>query len=305
MLGFDVSVNLSGTSGVIALRRRPRRSWLVLVFVLSLVAPGAGHFLRGSLRRGFAWALALTGLGLAFIFAMPITFLTIAIFAVVGPLAILACALDALRLSDAMRPWKILLVSWAALLVSGWLVEEPLKSYYKTHYARAFTISSGSMEPALSKGDYVLTNNSAYRAGGPQRGDIVVFKYPRDEQREFIKRVVGIPGDRIEIRARQVIINGSPLDEPYVKRGNSGAANVGQSESCSYTYGCDLTVVPADAYFVMGDNRDNSQDSRHWGFVRRDKIVGRAFAIYWSWDSARRWPRLDRVGKSLEAGDHG
>jgi len=155
------------------------------------------------------------------------------------------------------------------------------------------------MEPTLLVGDYILTNNSTYRVQDPQRGDIIVFKYPQDESRDFIKRIIGTPGDAIQIRGHQVLLNGKPLEEPYVKPRAPALAHVGQSGHCAYAYGCEITAVPPDSYFVMGDNRDNSQDSRYWGFVRRDKIVGRAFTIYWSWDRVQFWPRLDRVGRSL------
>jgi signal peptidase I len=261
---------------------------------MTLVAPGAGHVLRGHVLRGFAWAVGLSGLGLVIVCMMPVTFATIAGAIVLGPLALLVCALDTLWLRDATPSWKALLVSWAVLLISGGIVGEQLTTYYQSA-VQAFSIPSASMEPALARGDFVLTDKSAYRSVGPRRGDIIVFKYPLDERRDFIKRVIGVPGDRIEFRGRQVLVNGHMLDEPYVKP----AQDTSPPARCLYVFGCDTTYVPVDSYFVMGDNRDGSQDSRHWGFVRRAKVVGRAFAIYWSWDPERRRPRLARVGMAL------
>ena len=113
----------------------------------------------------------------------------------------------------------------------------------------------------------------------------------------FVKRVVGLPGERLEMRGNQVLVNDSPLDEPYVKP--SAAAPLLTDPTCGYRVGCSPTVVPADSYFVLGDNREYSQDSRHWGFVRRDKIVGRVFAVYWSWDPELHRPRLSRVGTAF------
>ena len=175
----------------------------------------------------------------------------------------------------------------------------------RTLVVQAFTIPSGSMMDTLLVGDYILVNKFLY---GPElpftethvpglrtpgRGDIVVFKYPQDEKRDFIKRVIGTPGDTVQVRGPQVFVNGTALREPYVKRIDTPPS--GGQTYCGYAYGCEPTLVPPDSYFVMGDNRDNSQDSRYWGFVRRDKIKGKAFLIYWSWDSDRHWLRWWRL----------
>jgi signal peptidase I len=178
----------------------------------------------------------------------------------------------------------------------------------RTLIVQAFTIPSGSMMDTLLVGDYILVSKFLYGAEvpftelrlpglrDPSRGDIIVFKYPQDEKRDFIKRIVGMPGDRVQVRGQQVTVNGRPLAEPYVKLDATLAASA-QPAYCGYAYGCEPTTVPTDSYFVMGDNRDNSQDSRYWGFVKRDKIKGKAFLIYWSWDSDRHWLRWWRLGQ--------
>jgi signal peptidase I len=180
----------------------------------------------------------------------------------------------------------------------------------RTLVVQAFTIPSGSMMDTLLVGDYILVNKFLYgpevpftdvRMPGlrdPLRGDIVVFKYPQDEKRDFIKRIVATPGEAVQIRGNDVYINGQRLVEPYVKHTSPPGAHPGQTY-CGYAYGCEPTTVPAGSYFVMGDNRDNSQDSRYWGFVRRDRIKGKAFLIYWSWDSDRHWLRWWRLGKYI------
>ena len=177
----------------------------------------------------------------------------------------------------------------------------------RTLIVQAFTIPSGSMMDTLLVGDYILVNKflygpelpvTDYRLPGlraPARGDIIVFKYPQDEKRDFIKRIVGTPGDTVQVRGDQVFVNGRALTEPYVRRTDTPLGDRGQPAYCGYAYGCEPTVVPADSYFVMGDNRNNSQDSRYWGFVKRDKIKGKAFLIYWSWDSDRHWLRWWRL----------
>jgi signal peptidase I len=181
----------------------------------------------------------------------------------------------------------------------------------RTLIVQAFTIPSGSMMDTLLVGDYILVNKflfgpevplTDYRLPSlrlPHRGDIIVFKYPQDEKRDFIKRIVGTPGDTVQVRGQQVLVNGRPLDEPYVRRNPGGFTHTGSPAYCPYTYACEPLAVPADSYFVMGDNRDNSQDSRYWGFVKRDKIKGKAFLIYWSWDSDSHWPRWWRLGRYI------
>jgi signal peptidase I len=180
----------------------------------------------------------------------------------------------------------------------------------RTLVVQAFTIPSGSMMETLLVGDYILVNKFLYgpevpftehRVPGlrdPQRGDIIVFKYPQDEKRDFIKRIVGTPGDTVQVRGHQVYVNAQPIREPYVKRVEGPLPSTGQTY-CGYAYGCEPTVVPPNSYFVMGDNRDNSQDSRYWGFVKRDKIKGKAFLIYWSWDSDRHWLRWWRLASYI------
>jgi signal peptidase I len=180
----------------------------------------------------------------------------------------------------------------------------------RTLVVQAFTIPSGSMMDTLLVGDYILVNKFLYGAEmpftdwrmpglrDPARGDIIVFRYPQDEKRDFIKRIVGTPGDRILIRGHDVFVNGQRFAEAYVKHTALLSQHSGPLY-CSYAYGCEPTVVPAHSYFVMGDNRDNSQDSRYWGFVRRDKIKGKAFLIYWSWDGDRHWLRWWRLGKYI------
>jgi signal peptidase I len=174
---------------------------------------------------------------------------------------------------------------------------------------QAFTIPSGSMMDTLLVGDYILVNKFLYgpelpltelhlpSLRDPKRGDIIVFKYPQDEKRDFIKRIVATPGERVQIRGHQVLVNGKPLVEPYTKFSDSGVR--GGEAFCGYAYGCEPTIVPPDSYFVMGDNRDNSQDSRYWGFVKRDKIKGKAFLIYWSWDGDRHWLRWWRLANYI------
>jgi signal peptidase I len=183
-----------------------------------------------------------------------------------------------------------------------------LALFVRTWVVQAFKIPTGSMENNLLIGDHLLVNKFIF---GPEptafekavlpvrdirRGDIVVFKYPDEPERDFIKRVIGLPGETLELRNKKIFINGQPLDEPYVHYID---ATHGASEVTSFDvrerYG--PVTVPPDQYFVMGDNRDNSQDSRYWGFLPRHYVKGKALLIYWSYESGAG----DHAGSGLGA----
>ena len=130
------------------------------------------------------------------------------------------------------------------------------------------------MYSTLHHSEFVLVNKLAYVRSEPQHGDIVVFNYPQDPSEQFVKRIIAIPGDTIEIRQGTVYVNGGKINEPYVSRGAQLAGFTSRDELASRT-------VPADAYFVMGDNRRGSRDSREWGFLPRKFIVGKVWLAYW------------------------
>jgi signal peptidase I len=200
--------------------------------------------------------------------------------------------------------------------------------------AQAYNIPSGSMKPTLLVGDFILVNKLVYRFSEPQRGDIVVFKYPIDPNIDFIKRIIALPGEEVEVRNNQVFINGKPLPLIEVGRGEeNGVRKIiyeevlpeGKKHKVQFYEDIPFSkrdfgpvVVPPNHYFVMGDNRDNSEDSRYWGFVPRENIVGKAFVIYFSGDVpplqttdvsiftgikqlilAILNPRFERIGKPL------
>jgi signal peptidase I len=188
-----------------------------------------------------------------------------------------------------------------------------LALFIRTFVVQAFKIPTGSMENNLLIGDHLLVNKfvvgptrtpaeQTFLPVGPiERGDVLVFKYPVEPERDFIKRVIGLPGESVEVRDKRVFINGKPLDEPYVHYLEAPSAPSETSEITSFDvrdrYG--PVTVPADQYFMMGDNRDNSADSRYWGFLRRDYIKGRAVIIYWSFESVREDYQDDGAGATI------
>lgn len=180
----------------------------------------------------------------------------------------------------------------------------------RTFVIQAFKIPSGSMLETLQIGDHILVNKvfcgtpvdipftsrtlfHTPRFVDPKHGDVVVFKFPQDTSRDFIKRVIGVPGDRIEIRNKKVFRNGEALREPYTVYKDPTVRSPGDARDNAAEF-----VVPENQYFVMGDNRDYSLDSRFWGFVDRSLIRGKALILYWSWNRDAdllgkvRWARI-------------
>ncbi len=215
--------------------------------------------------------------------------------------------------------------------VEPFLIAAVVALFIRQFVVEAFKIPSGSMIPTLTIGDHLLVNKFIYGPRipftdsriftwkEPKRGDIIVFKYPQDESKNFIKRVVGVPGDKIQIINGTLYINdqvvpitkiGAPADKSVEEGPAYGKPMLYEEQlgtvKHEIQYFHDQTsenfgpkIVPEDSVFVMGDNRDNSQDSRFWGFVKRNKILGRALIIYWSWDGDDRWVRWERIGSLI------
>ncbi len=216
--------------------------------------------------------------------------------------------------------------------IEPFLIAAVVALFIRQFIVEAFKIPSGSMIPTLRIGDHLLVNKFIYGPRipftdariftwkEPKRGDIIVFKYPENESKNFIKRVIGLPGDKIEIKNGTLFINDQPVKVTEEGRSDGGEQGFGSPyypkpelleeqlgtvrhqiqylhNQTGYNYG--PILVPKDSVFVMGDNRDNSQDSRVWGFVRYNKILGKALVIYWSWDGDGRWVRWERIGSLI------
>jgi signal peptidase I len=189
-----------------------------------------------------------------------------------------------------------------------------LALFIRTFVVQAFKIPTGSMENNLLIGDHLLVNKfvlgptmwpierALLPIGTIRRRDVLVFKYPEEPDRDFIKRVIGLPGETLEVREKKVYINGSPLDEPYAHYLTPAADESQYHEVTSFDvrerYG--PVTVPPNQYFMMGDNRDNSQDSRYWGFLPRENIKGRALVIYWSYEAGRQDYQDEGAGATIK-----
>ena len=180
--------------------------------------------------------------------------------------------------------------------------------FVRTCVIQPFKIPSESMVNTLIIGDCLFVNKFIYgikvpftnlrlpQIRNPQRGDVVVFRFPLDRSTDYIKRLVGVPGDKIEIRDKKVYVNAILYQNPHELHTDSKI--LPQELAVRDNFG--PIQVPANSYFMMGDNRDNSYDSRFWGFVADDDIVGLAFVKYWSWDKDHWLPRLNRIGKFID-----
>jgi len=208
--------------------------------------------------------------------------------------------------------------------IAEWTITIVLLLFGTTNLVQAFVIPTGSMEDTLLIGDHLLVDKLAYSPAGPvsrfvlpytepKRGDIIVFRYPVDIKQTFVKRCIGVPGDRIRLFNKQLILNGQPVAEPYVyhksdlidsyrdnfpSEPNTFMADPAHDMLANHTVNGEV-VVPPGFYFAMGDNRDSSLDSRYWGFVPRENIIGKPVIIYWSYDAS-----TEALSKPLMSVDH-
>ena len=208
--------------------------------------------------------------------------------------------------------------NWVRETVEAVVIALILALFIRTFIVQAFKIPSSSMEPTLLVGDHLLVTKFAYgislpfsenkilQLSKPQRGDIIVFEFPEDRSKDFIKRVLAVEGDTIEIKDKNVFINGKPFDDPYgvhreefilPKMGNCQSYG-GSMDHCRDNFG--PMTIPKGSVFVMGDNRDRSYDSRYWGFVDLNIIEGKAWRIYWSWNGKERQVRWNRLASSID-----
>jgi signal peptidase I len=284
------------------MRRRP---WLAALLSIAMV--GLGDVYNGWFGKGVVLALLSLGAGLSWkvlVVRTPgsSTVVLFGGFAAVAGISVFGAIRafrDARSLGDAALPRR----SWQRVVAFtglALLVAVPLDYLVEGSLVRIWRVPSGSMSPTLEPGDHVLCDQAIYRShrdsftarlagvragtGEPAAGDVIVFLWPRDRSKEFVKRVVATEGQTVELRGASLLIDGVPCAEPYARYVGSQQADFGPFR------------VPAGSVFVLGDNRNQSYDSRFWGPVPVTDVVGRVTSIYWSWGdgSGVRWGRLGR-----------
>jgi signal peptidase I len=213
-------------------------------------------------------------------------------------------ARDGRKLRDVPRPWYGRWYSCVALwLLNAFVIVPACVAALHTWRVDAFRLCAGGMEKTILLGDYLLADKAAYGMRVPQsasvvlgarppaRGDLVVFLLPKDRTKVYVQRVLGVPGDKVEVRGKTVYVADQPIHEPYA----SYLDLPGNDERLNWA----PQYVPAGHLFVLGDNRDNSLDSRYWGFLPISDVRGRARVVYFSWDEREKRIRWERIGRSL------
>lgn len=275
-----------------------KRPSLAIAILLSLLAPGAGHLYAGRLGKGLTlWLVGTAGVWAALLGGLASTFMGLVVLlagvAAYGIAVAVSAGLDAARAHGAKSGkgrWFAVVILIVCQVMLGHL---PLRLWAPV---RAFKMPSGGMEPTLLVGDFMMADMAAWSRHAPQRGELVIHRMPNEPERLIVKRVIGLPGDRIEIRAKRVYIDGRPIEDPWAVHSDSHT----YADSRFYPPQVlrrdqlEPLVVPEGSFFLLGDNRDESNDSRFSGPVDRSLLVGRPLYIYWSVDSRR-------IGQSLSS----
>ena len=269
---------------------------------LSFLMLGLGQISCGKIKRGvfiYIAGLLLTPIALI-ILTRPIPPFNILIAATLFIGLFLFAIIDTIRIArDTENTLRMKPIIGYILLVAIWqvdsrIVKPIIAGTVKQDYIQVYQISSGDMKPTLLLGDRILVDKNIYQINEPKRGEIVIFPYPVNQKQDFIKRIVAIGGDTIEIKEKQVYLNGELLSESYAVHKDPHMIPADQHPRDFFG----PVVIPEDSVFTMGDNRDNSYDSRFWGFVKKDTIKAKIINLYWSWDketSEVRWGRIGRL----------
>jgi signal peptidase I len=266
----------------------PNRRKPLVALLLSIVTPGLGQMYNGQMKRGIILYLGA--------FFLPIIFFSTGSFFNFYIMLLCMAILLAFLLfvwSDAftgavkskeitLKPYNKWYLYLLIILITSFVIQPSLGSSIKNNIASSYKIPSSGMDPALLVGDYLLANMKIYKNEKPKRGDIVIFEFPKDPSKDFIKRVIGLEGEKVEIVGDRIYINEKEIEDPWRHFENKDKnTNMQTSENFG------PVLVPKDSFFVLGDNRDNSQDSRYWGFVNTKKIKGKALYIYWAKNKSR------------------
>ena len=282
------------------MNNKPRKWWLA--GFLSLFEPGLGQIYNGQARKGLIFLV----LPLLFLPVMSLCLNSNKILHFLITFALLTTGYYIIAIGDAIytaRKFKTeynlkkynKLITYLGVIVLVFVLNTAISGYVKNNYVQAYKIPSTSNEPALLIGDHILTDRRV-SARNPKRGALIIFEFPEDPKKDFVKRVVAIGGDTLEIRDKVLLINDEPIKETYAIHKAATVFSVDQHPRDTFV----PITVPENACFVLGDNRDQSYDSRFWGFVDNPKIKGAVKSIYWPWDPKNAAVRWNRIGEKVQ-----
>lgn len=266
-----------------------KKPWLAVF--LSYLLPGIGQFYNKQVLKGLAFIIGI----IVLLILENIHYL----FAILTILLYFLAVKDAFEFAERINGTNKKILEQGSkgarifVIVVILFGHMPFPDIVKAHFIQAYKFPSGSMIPSLLIGDHILIDKTS--KDSTKRGDLIVFKYPEDPERDFIKRVIGLGGETIEARDKIIYINGKAIEEPYVQHTDNTIRPGGVEPRDNFG----PIVIPEGKFFVMGDNRDQSYDSRYWGYVPKEYIKGKAFKIYWSWDSKNSKARWDRIGMEI------
>lgn len=283
------------------MNKKDRNPWVAGIFTFFTI--GLGHLYAGQAKKGIL--LFLIGQGAGLVGALPLIyyFPTVPIFIaalLVGLAFLIYCIFDAVKLSKrhqygyTLKRYNKWYVYLGCLILACFIIQPIETSSIKKFFIQAYKMPAGSLEPTILIGDQILAKKRFSVQQGIQRGDMIIFPYPKDASKDYVKRVVAMGGETIEMVNKEVFINGHLLHEPYVIHSDHSIMPKGSRDNFG------PVTVPEDALFVMGDNRDQSNDSRFWGFIEKSAVKGKAYVIYWSWDKENFKVRWDRIGKIIK-----
>lgn len=281
------------------MNNKPRQP--LIAGILSLIQPGLGQVYNGEIRKAVLIYIIPILLIPGMILCLNSEFIRVFLvsYAVLGSAYYALVFIDSVKtarqLSNNYTPKKYnKLIAYIGISVLVVIVSQSIGLAVKTNIIQAFRFPSGSMEPTLLIGDHILADRRQ-AAKNPNRGDLIVFQYPEDPAKDFVKRVVAVGGDKVEIKDKVLYVNGNEVKEPYVSHQEANMIPASQNPRDNYG----PQVIPKDSYFVLGDNRDKSYDSRFWGAVSKDKVKGTVKNLYWSWDKAKFAVRWNRIGMKV------
>jgi signal peptidase I len=253
----------------------------ILALILSLLTPGLGQVYNGQFKKGISYLVGFYLVYLVFSFLL-LTFHGMIFYLIVTMGFFFFIVIGAFRRANklkaiTLKPFNKWYIYLMIFLLSNVAVLPLLQWTVRNNIARAYKIPSSGMAPALLVGDRLIADMRSRKSQQLQRGDIIIFEFPKDPSKDFIKRVIGMEGEKVEIVKNKIYIDEKLLDDPW--------GHFMMPRSSIEDYG--PIRVPEGSLFVMGDNRDNSQDSRFWGFVKVEKVKGKALYLYWAKNKSR------------------